>query len=75
MIRIAPITIMTKPLFVHSGLLYINEEDGPTSELLCIIKIIPDEVRIIPKIIKYFPYFLRFNLFLSLYHKIISIYI
>ncbi len=66
----APIAMITKPFFVHSGLLYMEELDGPTNELLCIIKIVPDTTRIIPAMIKYFLYFVRFNIFLSSYLKL-----
>ena len=55
-IRTMPITIMIKPLLVHSGLSYINEVDGPTTELLCIVNIMPAATRIIPTMIGYFPY-------------------
>jgi hypothetical protein len=43
-----PMTI--KPLIVHVGLLYINEEDGPTKDLLCNVNIIPRIIRMIPAI-------------------------
>jgi hypothetical protein len=43
-----PITI--KPLIVHVGLLYINEEDGPTRDLLCNVNIIPRIISMIPTI-------------------------
>jgi hypothetical protein len=38
-----------KPLIVHVGLLYINEEDGPTRVLLCNINIIPRIISMTPK--------------------------
>ena len=43
-----PATI--KPLIVHVGLLYINEEDGPTRDLLCNVNIIPRIINKIPTI-------------------------
>jgi len=43
-----PATI--KPLIVHVGLLYINEEDGPTRDLLCNVNIIPRIISMIPTI-------------------------
>ncbi len=51
-IAIIPIATIIEPLIVHSGLLYINEDAGPTRDLLCKLKIIPDIARIIPMIIK-----------------------
>lgn len=39
-----------KPLIVHLGLLYINEEDGPTRDLLCNVNIIPRIISMIPTI-------------------------
>ena len=36
-----PIPIKIEPLTVQPGLLYINEEDGPTTDLLCSVNIIP----------------------------------
>lgn len=52
-----PIPIMIKPLLAHSGLAYINDEDGPTTALLCNVKIIPAITKIIDAIIRHFPYF------------------
>jgi hypothetical protein len=43
-----PMTI--KPLIVHVVLLYINEEDGPTKDLLCNVNIIPRIISMIPAI-------------------------
>ena len=39
-----------KPLNVHVGLLYINDEDGPTTDLLCNVNIIPRIINKIPTI-------------------------
>jgi hypothetical protein len=36
-----PMPIIIEPLTVQPGLLYINEEDGPTMDLLCSVNIIP----------------------------------
>jgi len=47
-----PIPIIIEPLTVHPGLLYMNEEDGPTMDLLCSVNIIPKMVNIIPIEIK-----------------------
>jgi hypothetical protein len=46
-----PIPIIIEPLTVQPGLLYINEEDGPTMDLLCSVNIIPRIVSIGPTII------------------------
>jgi hypothetical protein len=46
-----PIPIIIEPLTVQPGLLYINEEDGPTMDLLCSVNIIPIIVSIGPTII------------------------
>jgi hypothetical protein len=54
-IAIVPIAIIIEPLIVHSGLSYINEDEGPTMDLLCRLKIIPDTVMIIPKMIRNVP--------------------
>jgi hypothetical protein len=43
-----PIPIIIEPLTVQPGLLYINEEDGPTMDLLCSVNIIPRIVNIRP---------------------------
>ncbi len=43
-----PIPIMIEPLTVQPGLLYINEEDGPTMDLLCSVNIIPRTINIRP---------------------------
>jgi hypothetical protein len=32
---LVPIPIMIRPLKVHSGFAYMNEEEGPTNEELC----------------------------------------
>jgi hypothetical protein len=56
-----PIPIMTKPLLDHSGLAYINDEEGPTTVLLCNVKVIPAITKIIDAIIKHFPYFVSVN--------------
>jgi hypothetical protein len=37
-----------KPLTVQLGLLYINEEDGPTRDLLCNVNVIPRIINMIP---------------------------
>lgn len=48
----------------------MKEEDGPTIDLLCIVKIIPAIISINPIIIRYFPIFFgRCTVFISL-HKI-----
>jgi hypothetical protein len=44
-----------KPLIVHVGLLYINEEDGPTRDLLCNVNIIPRLISMIPTIYNNLP--------------------
>jgi hypothetical protein len=46
-----PIPIIIEPLTVQPGLLYMNEEDGPTMDLLCSVNIIPRIVSIMPMII------------------------
>ncbi len=46
-----PIPIIIEPLTVQPGLLYMNEEDGPTIDLLCSVNIIPKIVNIRPTII------------------------
>lgn len=46
-----PIPIIIEPLTVQSGLLYMNEEDGPTMDLLCSVNIIPKIINIRPTII------------------------
>jgi hypothetical protein len=47
---VIPKPMTMKPLIVHVGLLYINEEDGPTRVLLCNINIIPRIISMIPTI-------------------------
>lgn len=48
----------------------MKEEEGPTIDLLCIVKIIPAIISISPIIIRYFPIFFgRCTVFISL-HKI-----
>ena len=48
----------------------MKEEEGPTIDLLCIVKIIPAIISINPIIIRYFPIFFgRCTVFISL-HKI-----
>ena len=37
-----------KPLTVQLGLLYINEEDGPTRDLLCNVNVIPRIINMMP---------------------------
>ncbi len=56
-----PIPIMIKPLLAHSGLAYINDDVGPTTALLCNVKIIPAITKIIDAIIRHFPYFVSVN--------------
>ena len=36
-----PVPVIMEPFTVHTGLLYINEADGPTTDLLCNRNIIP----------------------------------
>jgi hypothetical protein len=45
-----PIPITIEPLTVQPRLLYMNEEDGPTMDLLCSVNIIPRIVSITPMI-------------------------
>ncbi|MFZ0515200.1 MAG: hypothetical protein WAM14_26620 [Candidatus Nitrosopolaris sp.] len=55
----APMTM--EPLTVQPGLLYINEEDGPTMDLLCNVNIIPRIINMIPTTINDLPMsFFRF---------------
>jgi hypothetical protein len=46
-----PIPVIIEPLTVQPELLYINEEDGPTMDLLCSVNIIPRIVSTRPTII------------------------
>jgi hypothetical protein len=46
-----PIPIIIEPLTVQPGLLYMNEEDGPTMDLLCSVNTIPRIIIIRPNII------------------------
>jgi hypothetical protein len=55
----APITM--EPLIVQSGLLYINEEDGPTMDLLCNVNTIPKIINMRPKTIRDLPMYFRFK--------------
>ena len=55
--RATPMPIMIRPLLAHSGSAYINDEDGPTTALLCNVKTIPAITKIIDAIIRHFPYF------------------
>jgi len=54
----APITM--EPLIVQLGLLYINEDDGPTMALLCNVNTIPKIINMRPKTIKDLPMHIRF---------------
>jgi hypothetical protein len=36
-----PVPVIMEPFTVHTGLLYINEADGPTTDLLCSKNSIP----------------------------------
>ncbi len=47
---VIPKPVTMKPLMVHVVLLYINEEDGPTIDLLCNVNIIPRIISMIPTI-------------------------
>ena len=47
---IIPIIISTEPLIVQDGLLYINEFDGPSMDLDCAEKIMPNIMTNIPTI-------------------------
>jgi len=47
---IIPIIISTEPLIVQDGLLYINEFDGPSMDLDCAEKIMPNTMINIPTI-------------------------
>lgn len=47
---VIPMPMTMKPLIVHVGLLYINEEDGPTRKWLCNVNIIPRLISMIPTI-------------------------
>lgn len=47
---VIPTPMTMKPLIVQLGLLYINEEDGPTSDLLCNVNVIPRVISMIPMI-------------------------
>ena len=54
--RIAsPIAIITEPLTVQLGLPYINEELGPTADLLCNVIIIPRVINTRPATINDLP--------------------
>jgi len=46
--RIMPDTIITIPLMFHSGLAYINEDSGPTTDALWSMKISPNPARTTP---------------------------
>ena len=52
---ISPIAMIIKPFTVHSGLSYMNDEDGPSSDLLCKLKTTPNVNMIAPTIIKVLP--------------------
>jgi hypothetical protein len=45
-----PKPMTMKPFIVHVGLLYINDEDGPTRDLLCNVNIMPRIISMIPTI-------------------------
>ena len=47
---VIPKPVTMKPLIVHVALLYINEEDGPTRDLLCNVNITPRIISMIPTI-------------------------
>lgn len=49
-VTMAPAPIITYPFADHSGLRYINEEDGPTMELLCSRNMVPKTSVITPTI-------------------------
>ena len=51
----------TEPITVQLGLEYIKEEDGPTTELPCSIKIIPRIAGIMPATISDLPTFFLMN--------------
>src|ERR671927_1846969 len=53
--RIIPIAMIIEPLIVHFGLSYMNDDDGPTTDLLCKLKITPIITTIIPTIIMTLP--------------------
>ena len=48
---IIPVKIIAYPLIVHSGLLYINDDVGPTTDLLCNINIVPSTINVRPIIV------------------------
>jgi len=56
---VIPKPVTMKPSIVHLGLLYINEEDGPTKDLLCNVNIIPRIINMIPTIYDDLPIFFR----------------
>jgi hypothetical protein len=56
-----PKPMTMKPFIVHVGLLYINDEDGPTRDLLCNVNIMPRTISMIPTIYNDLPIsFFRF---------------
>jgi hypothetical protein len=52
---VIPKPMTMRPLIVHVGLLYINEEDGPTRDLLCNVNIIPRIINMMPMIYNELP--------------------
>jgi hypothetical protein len=57
--RVIPIPIIIEPLTVHSELLYINEDVGPTTDLLCNVNIIPSITNTTPIIANVLPVYLK----------------
>jgi hypothetical protein len=47
---VIPKPMRIKPLIVHVGLLYINDEDGPARDLLCNVNTIPRIISMMPTI-------------------------
>jgi len=54
-ITIRPASMIIEPLTPQSGLSYMNEDDGPITDLLCKLKTTPNAIMIIPTIIKVLP--------------------
>lgn len=61
-----PIPKRSDPLTVQLGLAYINEDDGPITDLLCAVKIVPRMIVIKPDIVIVLPMFFFSNTMTSL---------
>ena len=53
--KVIPTAITIKPLTAQPGLLYINDEDGPTMDLLCNVNVTPRILNIRPTMINGLP--------------------